>query len=299
MSVPTSSGSMYSNSMYDAQPSVWGTLTSSSFISLSFITPTPSHFLSVVLAFSVTINNNKLILEVCFTHWVGQEILMTKKVLVWWMLYDVVCEDVLSSYVGWVLLDRTPRHSAMPRHNCTQKKCSSPRHSAIPRHNYTQKKYRKSTEKVQKKCRSLFHTLSRSRNTDVNEGFGMIMLYDVVCEDVLSWYFGLVLLGRTPRHFAMPPHNFLFILWIDKARTALLWKLSAMWRDSGGKSVKLLLSSMFEISPYPFMNTSSKIACFWGKKLVRSQRDPEGDGNNCMSRSKMATFFKIGCARRH
>ena len=36
-----------------------GTFTSSSFHSLSFITPTPSHFLSLFLAFSVIINNNK------------------------------------------------------------------------------------------------------------------------------------------------------------------------------------------------------------------------------------------------
>ena len=34
-------------------------MTSSSFISLSFITPTPSHFLSLTLVFSVIINNNK------------------------------------------------------------------------------------------------------------------------------------------------------------------------------------------------------------------------------------------------
>jgi hypothetical protein len=44
------------SSMYDTQPSVWGALTSSIFISLSFITPTPSHFLSLGLAFSVMIN---------------------------------------------------------------------------------------------------------------------------------------------------------------------------------------------------------------------------------------------------
>jgi hypothetical protein len=44
--------------MCDAQPSVWGVLTSSSFSSWSFITPTPSHFLSVTLDFSVIINNN-------------------------------------------------------------------------------------------------------------------------------------------------------------------------------------------------------------------------------------------------
>ena len=51
--------SMYLTSrMYDAQPSVWGVLTSSIFISLSFITPTPSHFLSLTLTFSVIINNN-------------------------------------------------------------------------------------------------------------------------------------------------------------------------------------------------------------------------------------------------
>ncbi len=57
MSDPTPVGSMYSNSMYDDQPSVWGALTSSSFISLSFITPTPSHFLFLAHAFSVIINN--------------------------------------------------------------------------------------------------------------------------------------------------------------------------------------------------------------------------------------------------
>ena len=48
---------MYRNSMYDDPPSVWGTLTSSIFNSLSFITPTPSHFLSLALVFSVIINN--------------------------------------------------------------------------------------------------------------------------------------------------------------------------------------------------------------------------------------------------
>jgi hypothetical protein len=37
---------------------VWTTWTSSSFISLSFLTPTPSHFLSLALAFSVIIINN-------------------------------------------------------------------------------------------------------------------------------------------------------------------------------------------------------------------------------------------------
>ncbi len=53
--------------MYDAQPSVWGALTSSSFISLSFITPTPFHFLSLPLVFSVIINKNILIPD-CFVH---------------------------------------------------------------------------------------------------------------------------------------------------------------------------------------------------------------------------------------
>jgi hypothetical protein len=48
---------MYSNSMDDAQRSVWGSLTSSRFSSLSFITPTPSYFLSLALVFSVIINN--------------------------------------------------------------------------------------------------------------------------------------------------------------------------------------------------------------------------------------------------
>ena len=51
--------SMYTNSMYDDQPSVWGDLTSSRFISLSFITPTPSHLLSLALVFSVIINKQK------------------------------------------------------------------------------------------------------------------------------------------------------------------------------------------------------------------------------------------------
>ena len=46
--------------MYDAQPSVRGALTSSSFSSLSSMTPTPFHFLSLALAFSVTINKEKL-----------------------------------------------------------------------------------------------------------------------------------------------------------------------------------------------------------------------------------------------
>jgi hypothetical protein len=55
LSALTSTGSMYSKSMDDAQPSVWGALTSSRFSSLSFITPTPSHFLSLALAFSVII----------------------------------------------------------------------------------------------------------------------------------------------------------------------------------------------------------------------------------------------------
>ena len=52
--------SVYRNfsSMYDDQPSVWGVLTSSRFISLSFITLTPSHFLSLTLAFSIIINTN-------------------------------------------------------------------------------------------------------------------------------------------------------------------------------------------------------------------------------------------------
>ena len=48
--------SMYRNSIHDDQPSVWGSLTSSSFISLSFITPTPSHFISLTLTFSVVTN---------------------------------------------------------------------------------------------------------------------------------------------------------------------------------------------------------------------------------------------------
>jgi hypothetical protein len=48
---------MYRFSMYDDPPNVWGTLTSSIFYSLSFITPTPSHFLSLTLSFSVIINN--------------------------------------------------------------------------------------------------------------------------------------------------------------------------------------------------------------------------------------------------
>ena len=39
--------------MYITPPSVWGVLTSSIFNSLSFITPTPSHFLSGILDFSV------------------------------------------------------------------------------------------------------------------------------------------------------------------------------------------------------------------------------------------------------
>ena len=39
-----------------------GTLTSSSFNSLSFITPTPSHFLSLPLVFSVIINNHSHII---------------------------------------------------------------------------------------------------------------------------------------------------------------------------------------------------------------------------------------------
>ena len=43
-------------SVYDDQPSVWGVFTSSIFISLSFITPRPFHFLSTVLVFSVIIN---------------------------------------------------------------------------------------------------------------------------------------------------------------------------------------------------------------------------------------------------
>ena len=47
---------MYRFSMYDTPPSVWGSLTSSSFSSLSSITPTPSHFLSLDLAFSVITN---------------------------------------------------------------------------------------------------------------------------------------------------------------------------------------------------------------------------------------------------
>jgi hypothetical protein len=42
--------------LYDTQPSVWGDLTSSRFLPVSFITPTPSHFLSVSLIFSVIIN---------------------------------------------------------------------------------------------------------------------------------------------------------------------------------------------------------------------------------------------------
>jgi hypothetical protein len=49
---------MYGLSMYDDPPSVWGVWTSSSFSSLSFITPTPSHFLFLDLVFSVIINNN-------------------------------------------------------------------------------------------------------------------------------------------------------------------------------------------------------------------------------------------------
>ena len=47
---------MYRLSMYDTPPSVWGTLTSSTFNFWSFITPTPSHFLSLDLTFSVIIN---------------------------------------------------------------------------------------------------------------------------------------------------------------------------------------------------------------------------------------------------
>jgi hypothetical protein len=62
MSAPTLTGSMYSNSIYDAQPSVREPLTSSSFISLSFITPTPSHFLSLGLVLSVIINNKTYML---------------------------------------------------------------------------------------------------------------------------------------------------------------------------------------------------------------------------------------------
>ncbi len=47
---------MYRLSMYDPPPSLWGTLTSSIFISSSFVTPTPSHFLSLTLTFSIIIN---------------------------------------------------------------------------------------------------------------------------------------------------------------------------------------------------------------------------------------------------
>ena len=54
----TISNNMYS--MYDDQPSVREVLTSSIFISLSLITPTPSHFLYLPLVFSVLINNNIL-----------------------------------------------------------------------------------------------------------------------------------------------------------------------------------------------------------------------------------------------
>ncbi len=48
----------------DDHPGVWGSLTSSIFISLSFITPTPSHFLSLDLVFSVF--KNKITTESSF-----------------------------------------------------------------------------------------------------------------------------------------------------------------------------------------------------------------------------------------
>ena len=51
---------MYRLCMYDTPPSVLGVLTSSNFISLSFITPTPSQFLSLDLDFPVIINNPKV-----------------------------------------------------------------------------------------------------------------------------------------------------------------------------------------------------------------------------------------------
>jgi type IV secretory pathway TraG/TraD family ATPase VirD4 len=50
---------MYSNSCMILNP-VCGSLTSSRFNSLSFITPTPYHFLSLPLAFSIIIHNNLL-----------------------------------------------------------------------------------------------------------------------------------------------------------------------------------------------------------------------------------------------
>jgi hypothetical protein len=46
--------------MYDTPPSVCGSLTSSNFNSLSFITPTLSHFLSLTLSFSVIINKRSI-----------------------------------------------------------------------------------------------------------------------------------------------------------------------------------------------------------------------------------------------
>ncbi len=60
--------SMYTNSMYDAQPSVWGALTSSRFISLFFITPTPCHLLSLTLTFSVIINKHPSFISHTYTQ---------------------------------------------------------------------------------------------------------------------------------------------------------------------------------------------------------------------------------------
>ncbi len=67
------------NTMYDAPPSVRGASISSSFSALSFITPTPSHFISLALAFSVIINTHSFHIFPPSTRFIRHKKQPTKK----------------------------------------------------------------------------------------------------------------------------------------------------------------------------------------------------------------------------
>ncbi len=89
--------SMYRNStdysLYDDQSSVWGSVTSSRLSSLSFITPTPFHFLSVSLTF-------------------------------WIFLGSVLSVFPDSTIVSCLYLSMNPTWSHTPHHNSTHHLCN-------------------------------------------------------------------------------------------------------------------------------------------------------------------------------
>ena len=121
--------------MYDTQPSMGGTLTSSRFIYLSYVTPTPFHLLSVSLTFSIIINTHgekwnftyrwkSRILPHCWVVWNGVKMYGKDQVSVVVRTVVTLCrprkQDVSTSTPYF-----PPSHPRMP-HRTTVRLVNSP-----------------------------------------------------------------------------------------------------------------------------------------------------------------------------